>query len=128
MGRPQARDLNLTRSRRISIGRNNRFVNRGAGRSTKVVDEANSHRRQGARFRRLKLDCRSAIIAELVETETGKGADALDRRPQLAAVVGLEFTGACEELGTGSSFTGGALFSDRLPGNKPELDGAGRGM
>ena len=27
------------------------------------------------------------IIAEFVEAETGKGADALDRRPQLAAAL-----------------------------------------
>ncbi len=28
-----------------------------------------------------------AIVAEYVEVETGKGADALDRRPQLAAAL-----------------------------------------
>jgi len=30
---------------------------------------------------------RITIIAEFVEAETGKGADALDRRPQLAAAL-----------------------------------------
>ena len=29
------------------------------------------------------------IIAEFVEAETGKGADALDRRPQLAAALAM---------------------------------------
>jgi DNA invertase Pin-like site-specific DNA recombinase len=38
------------------------------------------------------------IAAEFVEVETGKGADALDRRPQLAAALagkGLEMQRSC---------------------------------
>jgi DNA invertase Pin-like site-specific DNA recombinase len=35
------------------------------------------------------------LIAEFVEAETGKGADALDRRPQLAAALAAGRTGRC---------------------------------
>ena len=38
------------------------------------------------------------IIAEFVEAETGKGADALDRRPQLAAALGAARTAKCSVL------------------------------
>jgi DNA invertase Pin-like site-specific DNA recombinase len=38
------------------------------------------------------------IIAEFVEAETGKGADALDRRPQLAAALGAARTAKCRVL------------------------------
>jgi DNA invertase Pin-like site-specific DNA recombinase len=38
------------------------------------------------------------IIAEFVEAETGKGADALDRRPQLAAALAAARTGKCSVL------------------------------
>jgi DNA invertase Pin-like site-specific DNA recombinase len=38
------------------------------------------------------------IIAELVEIETGKGADALDRRPQLAAALAAARTAKCSVL------------------------------
>ena len=38
------------------------------------------------------------IIAELVEAETGKGADALDRRPQLAAALAAARTAKCSAL------------------------------
>jgi DNA invertase Pin-like site-specific DNA recombinase len=38
------------------------------------------------------------IIAEYVETETGKGADALDRRPQLAAALKAARSNKCSVL------------------------------
>jgi DNA invertase Pin-like site-specific DNA recombinase len=38
------------------------------------------------------------IIAEFVEIETGKGADALDRRPQLAAALATARTAKCSVL------------------------------
>ena len=38
------------------------------------------------------------IIAEFVEAETGKGADALDRRPQLAAALAAARTARCSVL------------------------------
>ena len=38
------------------------------------------------------------IIAEFVEAETGKGADALDRRPQLAAALAAARTAKCSVL------------------------------
>jgi DNA invertase Pin-like site-specific DNA recombinase len=39
-----------------------------------------------------------AIIAEFVEAETGKGADALDRRPQLAAALAAARRAKCSVL------------------------------
>src|SRR5499427_5485418 len=38
------------------------------------------------------------IIAEFVEAETGKGSDALDRRPQLAAALAAARAGKCSVL------------------------------
>ena len=38
------------------------------------------------------------IIAEFVEAETGKGADALDRRPQLAGALAVARTAKCSVL------------------------------
>ena len=38
------------------------------------------------------------IIAEFIEAETGKGADALDRRPQLAAALAVARSGKCSVL------------------------------
>jgi hypothetical protein len=38
------------------------------------------------------------IIAEFVEVETGKGADALDRRPQLAAALAAAKSAKCSVL------------------------------
>jgi DNA invertase Pin-like site-specific DNA recombinase len=38
------------------------------------------------------------IVAEFVEAETGKGADALDRRPQLAAALAAARTAKCSVL------------------------------
>ena len=38
------------------------------------------------------------IIAEFVEAETGKGADALDRRPQLAAALAAARAAKCSVL------------------------------
>jgi DNA invertase Pin-like site-specific DNA recombinase len=41
---------------------------------------------------------RLTIVAEFVEIETGKGADALDRRPQLAAALAAARTARCSVL------------------------------
>jgi DNA invertase Pin-like site-specific DNA recombinase len=41
---------------------------------------------------------RLTIVAEFVEIETGKGADALDRRPQLAAALAAARTAKCSVL------------------------------
>src|SRR3979490_1050913 len=41
---------------------------------------------------------RLTIVAEFVEIETGKGADALDRRPQLAAALAAARTVKCSVL------------------------------
>src|SRR5256885_3223468 len=41
---------------------------------------------------------RMTIIAEYVEVETGKGADALDRRPQLAAALSAARSARCGVL------------------------------
>src|SRR3984893_7173205 len=41
---------------------------------------------------------RLTIITEFVEIETGKGADALDRRPQLAAALAAARTAKCSVL------------------------------
>jgi DNA invertase Pin-like site-specific DNA recombinase len=41
---------------------------------------------------------RLTIVAEFVEIETGKGADALDRRPQLAAALAAAKTARCSVL------------------------------
>src|SRR3981081_2462602 len=41
---------------------------------------------------------RLTIVAEFVEIETGKGADALDRRPQLAAAPAAARTAKCSVL------------------------------
>ena len=38
------------------------------------------------------------VVAEFVETETGKGSDALDRRPQLAAALGAAKSKKCPVL------------------------------
>src|SRR6185312_3930565 len=40
----------------------------------------------------------TAIIAEYIEVETGKGADALDRRPQLAAALAAAKAAKCPVL------------------------------
>jgi DNA invertase Pin-like site-specific DNA recombinase len=44
-----------------------------------------------------------AIIAEFVEAETGKGADALDRRPQLAAALAAAKSAKCAVLVSSST-------------------------
>src|ERR1700681_625445 len=41
---------------------------------------------------------RLTIVAEFVEIETGKGADALDRRPQLAAALSAARSARCSVL------------------------------
>jgi DNA invertase Pin-like site-specific DNA recombinase len=40
------------------------------------------------------------IVAEFVEAETGKGFDALDRRPQLAAALTAARSAKCSVLGS----------------------------
>src|SRR5215204_1480450 len=61
------------------------------------------------------------IIAEYVETETGKGADALDRRPQLAAALAAARSAKCavlvsklDRLSRDVAFVSG-LMSQRVP-------------
>jgi DNA invertase Pin-like site-specific DNA recombinase len=61
------------------------------------------------------------IIAEFVEAETGKGADALDRRPQLAAALGAARTAKCavlvsklDRLSRDVAFVSG-LMAQRVP-------------
>jgi DNA invertase Pin-like site-specific DNA recombinase len=61
------------------------------------------------------------IIAEFVEAETGKGADALDRRPQLAAALAAARQGKCcvlvsklDRLSRDVAFVAG-LMAQRVP-------------
>src|SRR4051812_22345525 len=61
------------------------------------------------------------IIAEFVEAETGKGADALDRRPQLAAALGAAKKARCcvlvsklDRLSRDVAFVAG-LMAQRVP-------------
>jgi DNA invertase Pin-like site-specific DNA recombinase len=61
------------------------------------------------------------IIAEYVEAETGKGADALDRRPQLAAALAAAKTAKCcvlvsklDRLSRDVAFVSG-LMAQRVP-------------
>jgi DNA invertase Pin-like site-specific DNA recombinase len=61
------------------------------------------------------------IIAEFVEAETGKGADALDRRPQLAAALASARTAKCsvvvsklDRLSRNVAFVSG-LMAQRVP-------------
>jgi DNA invertase Pin-like site-specific DNA recombinase len=61
------------------------------------------------------------IIAEYVEAETGKGADALDRRPQLAAALAAARTVKCavlvsklDRLSRDVAFVAG-LMAQRVP-------------
>jgi DNA invertase Pin-like site-specific DNA recombinase len=62
-----------------------------------------------------------AIISEYVEVETGKGADALDRRPQLAAALGTAKSAKCavvvsklDRLSRDVAFVSG-LMAQRVP-------------
>src|SRR3954449_4815720 len=62
-----------------------------------------------------------SIIAEFVEAETGKGADALDRRPQLAAALAAAKTAKCcvlvsklDRLSRDVAFVSG-LMAQRVP-------------
>jgi DNA invertase Pin-like site-specific DNA recombinase len=64
---------------------------------------------------------RITIIAEFVEAETGKGADALDRRPQLAAALARTRSAKCcvlvsklDRLSRDVAFVSG-LMSQRIP-------------
>ena len=63
----------------------------------------------------------STIIAEYVEAETGKGADALDRRPQLAAALAAARSAKCpvivsklDRLSRDVAFVSG-LMAQRVP-------------
>src|SRR4051812_46230933 len=62
-----------------------------------------------------------AIVGEYVEVETGKGADALDRRPQLAAALTAARTAKCcvlvsklDRLSRDVAFVSG-LMAQRVP-------------
>jgi len=62
-----------------------------------------------------------ALIAEFTEVETGKGADALERRPQLAAALAASKTGRCpvivaklDRLSRDVAFIAG-LMAQRVP-------------
>ncbi len=68
------------------------------------------------------------IISEYVEAETGKGADALDRRPQLAAALGAVRAAKCfvivsklDRLSRDVAFVAG-LMAQRVPFIVAELD------
>lgn len=61
------------------------------------------------------------LLAEFVEVETGKGADALDRRPQLAAALAMARKGKCpvivaklDRLSRDVAFVAG-LMAQRVP-------------
>jgi DNA invertase Pin-like site-specific DNA recombinase len=61
------------------------------------------------------------LITEFVEAETGKGADALDRRPQLAAALAAAKTAKCsvivsklDRLSRDVAFVSG-LMAQRVP-------------
>jgi hypothetical protein len=61
------------------------------------------------------------VLSEYVETETGKGADALDRRPQLAAALGTARAAKCpvvvaklDRLSRDVAFVAG-LMAQRVP-------------
>src|SRR3954470_14825717 len=61
------------------------------------------------------------IIAEYVEAETGKGADALDRRPQLASALAAAKSAKCavlvsklDRLSRDVAFVAG-LMAQRVP-------------
>jgi DNA invertase Pin-like site-specific DNA recombinase len=63
----------------------------------------------------------SEVLSEYVETETGKGADALDRRPQLAAALGTARVAKCpvvvaklDRLSRDVAFVAG-LMAQRVP-------------
>src|SRR3954471_11573637 len=67
------------------------------------------------------------IIAEFVEAETGKGADALDRRPQLAAALAVAKSAKCsvlvsklDRLSRDVAFVAG-LMAQRVPFMVAEL-------
>src|ERR1044071_267768 len=63
----------------------------------------------------------TAIVAEYIEVETGKGADALDRRPQLAAALAAAKHAKCpvlvsklDRLSRDVAFVAG-LMAQRVP-------------
>src|SRR3954464_5910357 len=67
------------------------------------------------------------IAAEFVEAETGKGADALDRRPQLAAALAVARSAKCavlvsklDRLSRDVAFVSG-LMAQRVPFMVAEL-------
>jgi hypothetical protein len=69
------------------------------------------------------------IIGEFVEAETGKGADALDRRPQLAAALAVARSAKCcvvvsklDRLSPDVAFVSG-LIAQRVPFIVAELVG-----
>src|SRR5258708_19497155 len=71
---------------------------------------------------------RLTIVAEFVEIETGKGADALDRRPQLAAALAAARSAKCsvlvsklDRLSRDVAFASG-LMPQPAPFTLPQLD------
>src|SRR5436305_9172404 len=67
------------------------------------------------------------VISEFVEAETGKGADALDRRPELAAALAAAKTAKCsvlvsklDRLSRDVAFVAG-LMAQRVPFTVAEL-------
>ncbi len=69
-----------------------------------------------------------AIVSEYAEAETGKGADALDRRPQLEAALGAARAAKCfvivsklDRLSRHAAFVAG-LMAQRVPFIVAELD------
>ena len=66
-----------------------------------------------------------SIIREFIETETGKGADALDRRPQLASALAAAKIAKCsvvvsklDRLSRDVAFVSG-LMAQRVPSSSP---------
>src|SRR4030088_768885 len=76
---------------------------------------------QRAAVRQFAAGERLIIVAEFVEFESGKGADALDRRPQLAAALAAAKGSKCsvvvaklDRLSRGVAFVSGSM-AQRVP-------------
>src|SRR3954447_23488432 len=83
-------------------------------------DRSRRSSRGTARVTRLAIEGLT-LIAEYVEAETGKGADALDRRPQLAAALAAARLARCpvvvaklDRLSRDVAFVAG-LMAQRVP-------------
>src|ERR1700687_4421137 len=89
-------------------------------------------RRKGQQSSALPRPSRFSIIEEYAEFETGKGADALDRRPQLAAALAAARKARCsivvsklDRLSRDVAFVSG-LMAQRVPFIVAELSAAMR--